>query len=124
MLFLLYLTLYVCIGIFSIAPPVKLFCVLDRTSPERDPLVLLSRDTPELVDAEYTKNQAWKSEKVSPTAASPNVTNVQYFTNHNIFSAPGYIRETTSQRNPTGRSLQIQVSQVPPLLHAAYIFSD
>ncbi|XP_054021862.1 protein O-glucosyltransferase 1 [Dryobates pubescens] len=34
-----------------------------RTSPERDPLVLLSRENPELVDAEYTKNQAWKSEK-------------------------------------------------------------
>lgn len=35
-----------------------------RTSPERDPLVLLSREAPDLVDAEYTKNQAWKSEKV------------------------------------------------------------
>ncbi|XP_069003279.1 protein O-glucosyltransferase 1 isoform X2 [Embiotoca jacksoni] len=35
-----------------------------RTSPERDPLILLSREAPELVDAEYTKNQAWKSEKV------------------------------------------------------------
>ncbi|NWV70233.1 PGLT1 glucosyltransferase, partial [Malurus elegans] len=34
-----------------------------RTSPERDPLILLSRENPELVDAEYTKNQAWKSEK-------------------------------------------------------------
>uniref|UniRef100_A0A8C6SZ77 Protein O-glucosyltransferase 1 n=1 Tax=Neogobius melanostomus TaxID=47308 RepID=A0A8C6SZ77_9GOBI len=34
-----------------------------RTSPERDPLILLSRESPELVDAEYTKNQAWKSEK-------------------------------------------------------------
>ncbi|XP_020506412.1 protein O-glucosyltransferase 1 [Labrus bergylta] len=34
-----------------------------RTSPERDPLILLSREAPELVDAEYTKNQAWKSEK-------------------------------------------------------------
>ncbi|KAF4797926.1 Protein O-glucosyltransferase 1 [Turdus rufiventris] len=36
---------------------------LRRTSPERDPLILLSRENPELVDAEYTKNQAWKSEK-------------------------------------------------------------
>lgn len=35
-----------------------------RTSPEKDPLVLLSREAPDLVDAEYTKNQAWKSEKV------------------------------------------------------------
>ncbi|KAG7315805.1 hypothetical protein KOW79_020671 [Hemibagrus wyckioides] len=34
-----------------------------RTSPERDPLILLSREDPSLVDAEYTKNQAWKSEK-------------------------------------------------------------
>ncbi|KAJ1111933.1 hypothetical protein NDU88_000205 [Pleurodeles waltl] len=34
-----------------------------RTSPERDPLILLSREEPDLVDAEYTKNQAWKSEK-------------------------------------------------------------
>ncbi|XP_049426509.1 protein O-glucosyltransferase 1 [Epinephelus fuscoguttatus] len=34
-----------------------------RTSPERDPLILLSREAPELVDAEYTKNQAWKSER-------------------------------------------------------------
>ncbi|XP_055603639.1 LOW QUALITY PROTEIN: O-glucosyltransferase rumi homolog [Uranotaenia lowii] len=32
-----------------------------RTSEERDPLVLLSRSNPELVDAQYTKNQAWKS---------------------------------------------------------------
>ncbi|GAV02866.1 hypothetical protein RvY_13378 [Ramazzottius varieornatus] len=33
-----------------------------RTSGERDPLVLLSRRWPDLVDAKYTKNQAWKSE--------------------------------------------------------------
>ncbi|XP_055639482.1 O-glucosyltransferase rumi homolog [Toxorhynchites rutilus septentrionalis] len=32
-----------------------------RTSDERDPLVLLSRSKPDLVDAQYTKNQAWKS---------------------------------------------------------------
>lgn len=32
-----------------------------RTSAERDPLVLLSRAEPQLVDAQYTKNQAWKS---------------------------------------------------------------
>ena len=35
-----------------------------RTSSERDSLVLLSRESPDLVDASYTKNQAWKSEKV------------------------------------------------------------
>ncbi|XP_067134035.1 protein O-glucosyltransferase 1-like [Centruroides vittatus] len=34
-----------------------------RTSAERDPLILLSRSHPELVDAQYTKNQAWKSDK-------------------------------------------------------------
>ncbi|PSN39670.1 O-glucosyltransferase rumi [Blattella germanica] len=33
-----------------------------RTSSERDSLVLLSRERPDLVDAKYTKNQAWKSE--------------------------------------------------------------
>lgn len=32
-----------------------------RTSYERDPLILLSRAKPDLVDAQYTKNQAWKS---------------------------------------------------------------
>jgi hypothetical protein len=35
-----------------------------RTSGERDPLVLLSREKPNLVDAQYTKNQAWKSDAV------------------------------------------------------------
>ncbi|XP_011211567.2 O-glucosyltransferase rumi [Bactrocera dorsalis] len=34
-----------------------------RTSDERDALVLLSRRKPDLVDAKYTKNQAWKSPK-------------------------------------------------------------
>lgn len=32
-----------------------------RTSGERDPLILLSRKKMDLVDAQYTKNQAWKS---------------------------------------------------------------
>ena len=36
-----------------------------RTSAERDPLVLLARDDPDLADASYTKNQAWKSDAVS-----------------------------------------------------------
>lgn len=35
-----------------------------RTSDQRDALVLLSRSSPELVDAAFTKNQAWKSDKV------------------------------------------------------------
>jgi protein glucosyltransferase len=34
-----------------------------RTSSERDPLILLSRSHPELLDAQYTKNQAWKSDE-------------------------------------------------------------
>lgn len=34
-----------------------------RTSGERDPLVLLSRRCPGIVDAQYTKNQGWKSDK-------------------------------------------------------------
>jgi len=41
----------------------KAFFRGSRTSAERDPLVLLSRRCPKLVDAEYTKNQAWKSDK-------------------------------------------------------------
>lgn len=32
-----------------------------RTTEERDPLVMLSREEPDLVDARYTKNQAWRS---------------------------------------------------------------
>jgi len=39
----------------------KAFFRGSRTSNERDPLVLLSRKNPKLVDAKYTKNQAWKS---------------------------------------------------------------
>lgn len=37
-----------------------------RTSSDRDELVLLSRQNPTLVDAQYTKNQAWKSAAVRP----------------------------------------------------------
>lgn len=40
----------------------KAFFRGSRTSSERDALVLLSRKNPDLVDAKYTKNQAWKSE--------------------------------------------------------------
>lgn len=32
-------------------------------SEERDPIILLSRENPTLVDASYTKNQAWRSSK-------------------------------------------------------------
>ncbi|XP_071961633.1 protein O-glucosyltransferase 1-like [Antedon mediterranea] len=40
----------------------KAFFRGSRTSAERDPLVRLSQKEPELVDALYTKNQAWKSD--------------------------------------------------------------
>ncbi|XP_043590819.1 O-glucosyltransferase rumi homolog [Bombus pyrosoma] len=39
----------------------KAFFRGSRTSSERDNLILLSRKKPNLVDAQYTKNQAWKS---------------------------------------------------------------
>ncbi|KAI1301540.1 O-glucosyltransferase rumi -like protein [Halotydeus destructor] len=32
-----------------------------RTSADRDPLIVLSRNKPDKVDAQYTKNQAWRS---------------------------------------------------------------
>lgn len=40
----------------------KAFFRGSRTSSERDTLILLSREHPDLVDAQYTKNQAWKSD--------------------------------------------------------------
>ncbi|XP_022108187.1 protein O-glucosyltransferase 1-like isoform X2 [Acanthaster planci] len=40
----------------------KAFFRGSRTSAQRDPLILLSRDDRDLVDAQYTKNQAWKSD--------------------------------------------------------------
>ncbi|XP_066283817.1 protein O-glucosyltransferase 1-like [Branchiostoma lanceolatum] len=53
----------------------KAFFRGSRTSAERDPLVLLSRAEPELVDAQYTKNQAWKSDK--DTLGMPAVTEIK-----------------------------------------------
>ena len=45
---------------------VCLFVVCNsRTSAERDPLVLFSRKHPDLAEAAYTKNQAYKSKAVS-----------------------------------------------------------
>ncbi|XP_076247010.1 O-glucosyltransferase rumi homolog [Calliopsis andreniformis] len=41
----------------------KAFFRGSRTSSERDNLILLSRSKPDLLDAQYTKNQAWKSDK-------------------------------------------------------------
>ena len=45
----------------------KAFFRGSRTSNERDSLILLSRSEPDLVDAAFTKNQAWRS---GPVAAS------------------------------------------------------
>lgn len=42
----------------------KAFFRGSRTSNERDNLIYLSRESPNLIDAAYTKNQAWKSKKV------------------------------------------------------------
>lgn len=42
----------------------KAFFRGSRTSSERDALILLSREEPDLVDAQYTKNQAWRSDAV------------------------------------------------------------
>lgn len=39
----------------------KGYFIGSRTSSERDPLIHLSRQEPDLVEAKYTKNQSWKS---------------------------------------------------------------
>ena len=49
-------------NLFIVQQIIIIYCF--RTSAERDPLILLSRAEPHLVDAAYTKNQAWKSPKV------------------------------------------------------------
>lgn len=53
-----------------------------RTSSERDNLILLSRNKPNLVDARYTKNQAWKSDEdtlyASPAAEVPFESHCKY----------------------------------------------
>ncbi len=41
-----------------------------RTNAERDALILLSRSRPDLVDAKYTKNQAWKSIEVDDVSTT------------------------------------------------------
>ena len=68
----LYLSLFVCINREATKLPwdkkeTKAFFRGSRTSAERDPLVLLARKEPDLADAAYTKNQAWKSDAVSVT---------------------------------------------------------
>lgn len=89
-------------------------CCCARTSPERDPLILLSREDPELVDAEYTKNQAWKSEKVSHTETHP-FSFKKKTKQGQLMSVIGHTGKTSCKRNPTGRSLQIQVNLLFPV---------
>ncbi|XP_047536598.1 O-glucosyltransferase rumi homolog [Vanessa atalanta] len=57
----------------------KVFFRGSRTSEERDSLILLSRSHPDLVDAQYTKNQAWKSD--ADTLHAPPASEVS-FENH------------------------------------------
>ena len=45
----------------------KAFFRGSRTSSERDNLILLSRSNPDIIDAQYTKNQAWRSDAVKFT---------------------------------------------------------
>ncbi|XP_022644694.1 protein O-glucosyltransferase 1-like isoform X1 [Varroa destructor] len=54
----------------------KAFFRGSRTFPDRDPLVKLSRRNPDLVDAQYTKNQAWRSEQ--DTLGAPPATEVTF----------------------------------------------
>ena len=54
------LTVRVPPGVLTVRAP----CRGSRTTSDRDALVLLSREDPALVDAAYTKNQAWKSDQV------------------------------------------------------------
>ncbi|XP_012274696.1 O-glucosyltransferase rumi homolog [Orussus abietinus] len=60
----------------------KAFFRGSRTSSERDNLILLSRKEPDLVDAQYTKNQAWKSDNdtlhVPPALEAPLESHCEY----------------------------------------------
>ena len=82
----------------------KFFSTIDRgsrTNGERDNLVRLSREDSALVDAQYTKNQAWKSIKVVFIAIKIQIIN--FFIT--FFYAVGYFRCCSSRRSETGRSL-------------------
>lgn len=58
-----------------------------RTSAERDPIILLSRERPELIEAKYTRNQAWRSkadtlgEDPAPTVSFEGHCNYRYLVN-------------------------------------------
>ena len=53
-------------------------CRGSRTSSDRDGLVLLSRQELSLVDAAYTKNQAWKSDEVTQCCTFINIIYVAF----------------------------------------------
>ena len=79
----------------------KAFFRGSRTNDQRDPLVLLAREKPHLADAEYTKNQAYKSEKVC--AAYICVYYVTYIHTYNIYL--GHLIQTTGKRGAFSGSL-------------------
>ncbi|KAL0267206.1 UNVERIFIED_CONTAM: hypothetical protein PYX00_009548 [Menopon gallinae] len=49
-----------------------------RTSEKRDTIVLLSRKRPDLVEANYTKNQAWKSSEDTLGAEPASIVSMEY----------------------------------------------
>ncbi len=71
--------------------------------------MLFSRKNPDLVDAQYTKNQAWKSEKVTLFYNSMYVQyiNSQY---NSILMPAGHLGLPPSRSCVTGRALSIQVN--------------
>ncbi|CAJ0960568.1 unnamed protein product [Ranitomeya imitator] len=87
---------------------------LARTSPERDPLILLSREKPDLVDAEYTKNQAWRSEKVT---AHPGLRSELYISHSRPSVAPMPVSGFSLLQDTLGRP---PAKEVPLTDHCAF----
>lgn len=81
----------------------KVFFRGSRTSGERDPLILLSRQQPELVDAQYTKNQAWKSDAVRKQVVHLWTITFTYGVES------GHFGSASGQGGHVGRSLPVQV---------------
>jgi len=74
----------------------KAFFRGSRTSFERDALIYLSRSSPDLADAHYTKNQAWKSDAVSISITKMN--RYMIFGNFEIFRSPMWLVYTKDKR--------------------------